>query len=89
MIIMKLLCVIVTSVAAFKPNLCIECKHFKKDFFSQPKYGKCTLFPIVLEDDNYEVTGIVATEKLDHQFCLIVRKHGKCGLEGKLFEPKV
>jgi len=74
-----------TAALAFKPNICIHCKHFKKDIFSLPKFGKCALVPIAVEDDNYDVTGIVATEKLDHQFCSIVRKHGGCGPEGKWF----
>lgn len=78
----------VSYVSAFKPNLCINCKYFKKDIFSAPKYGKCALFPIVIEDDNYEVTGIVMSQKIDHQFCSIVRRHGECGQEGRLFEPK-
>jgi hypothetical protein len=87
---MKLLLYVlmIEPISAFKPNLCINCKFFKKDIFSQPKYGKCTLAPIVLEDDNYEVTGIVASEKIEHQFCSIVRRHGECGKEGRLFEPR-
>lgn len=84
----SILCLYVTSVVAFKPNLCIECKHFKKDVFSAPRYGKCTLFPIVIEDDEYEVTGKKPRQSIDHQFCSTVRKYGKCGKEGVLFEPK-
>ena len=86
---MKCLFILLTTVVAFKPNLCIHCKHFKKDIFSLAKYGKCKLVPIVVEDDNYEVTGIVSTEKVDHQFCKIVRKDGECGPEGKRFERKL
>ena len=82
---MKRLFVLLATVVAFKPNLCIHCKHFKKDLFSLAKYGKCKLVPIVVEDDNYEV---VTTEKTDHQFCEVVRKYGECGSEGNLFEPK-
>ena len=79
---------VLSTVLAFEPKLCIHCKHFKKNMFSQAKFGKCTLSPIVIEDDNYDVTGIVATEKLDHQYCVIVRKYGECGPEGKLYNPK-
>jgi hypothetical protein len=84
---MKFLFLMIGSTMGFKPNLCINCKFFKKDFFSQPKYGKCTLFPMIIEDDNYEVTGIVASNKIEHQFCSIVRRHGECGPEGRLFVP--
>ncbi len=84
---MKVLFLLFGSTMGFKPNLCINCKFFKKDFFSQPKYGKCTLFPIIIEDDNYEVTGIVASNKIEHQFCSIVRRYGECGPEGRLFVP--
>ena len=85
---MKLLFLILTSTLAFKPNLCIQCKFYKKDRFSDPKFGKCTLFPILVEDDHYEVTGIVTQQTIEHKFCSIVRRHGECGLEGRLFKPK-
>jgi len=84
---MKILFLLTTSLA-FKPRLCIQCKHFKKAFFSEDKFGKCALSPRVIEDDNYEVTGIVIAEKIDHRFCSIERRYGECGVEGKLFEPK-
>jgi len=84
---MRFLFLMIASAIAFKPNLCINCKFFKKDNFSQPKYGKCTLFPIIIEDDNYEVTGIVASNKIEYQFCSIIRRHGECGQEGRLFVP--
>jgi hypothetical protein len=84
---MKILFVLTTSFA-LKQKLCIHCKHFKKAFFSDDKYGKCAVAPIVIEDDNYDVTGIVLQEKNDHQFCSIERRYGECGVEGKLFEPK-
>ena len=85
---MKVLYLLFSSAVAFKPNLCIDCKHFKKAFFSDPKYGKCALAPVVIEQDEYEVTGIVLQEKIDHQFCSIVRRYGECGPDGTLFERK-
>jgi hypothetical protein len=74
------------NVVAFKPNLCIDCKHFKNDKYSHPKFGKCVLYPIVLEYDL--VTGNEYFQVNDHQFCSIVRRTGGCGPEGRLFEPK-
>lgn len=85
---MKFLIVLLTTALALKPKLCIDCKHFKKDLFSDNKYGKCAVAPIVLEDDNYDVTGIVLQEKNDHQFCSIERRYGECGVDGKLFVKK-
>ena len=85
---MKILFVLLTTSLAFKPKLCIDCKHFKKAFFSDDKYGKCAVSPVVIEDDNYEVTGIVLQEKNDHQFCSIERRYGECGVDGKLFVKK-
>jgi hypothetical protein len=84
---MKILFLLTTSFA-LKQKLCIHCKHFKKDIFSPDKYGKCAVAPIVIEDDNYDVTGIVLQEKNDHQFCSIERRYGECGVEGKLFVKK-
>jgi hypothetical protein len=71
---------------AFRQNVCIHCKHFKNDKYSHPKFGKCALYPIVLEDDL--VTGNEYHQKKDHQFCSIVRRTGGCGPEGRLYEPK-
>ena len=33
-----------------KPKLCVDCKHYTKDFFSSNKYGQCSLF--MIEYDN-------------------------------------
>lgn len=69
-------------------KLCIDCKHFKKDFFSTNKFGKCSLFPI----DDYEynkyyfVDGYQNEKKQNYYFCSTVRHFDSmCGNEGKLF----
>lgn len=84
---MKILFFLPTALA-LNSKLCIDCKHFKKAFFTDVKFGKCALSPRVIEDDSYEVTGIVVQEKIDYKFCSIERRYGKCGVEGKLFVKK-
>ena len=73
-------------------KLCVGCKFFKTDFpFSFNKeFGKCTQFPkIIDEDSNFLVTGIKKKQKIEYQYCSIVRKYeNKCGQEGKLYEEK-
>ena len=41
------------SVVSTKPKLCINCKHFKNNFWSDNSFGKCLLFPEVIKNDNY------------------------------------
>lgn len=67
-----------------KPKLCVDCKHYTKDFFNN-KYGKCSLF--TTEDDNkaFLVDGIDRT-RIEYQYCSIARKYAHmCGEEGKLY----
>lgn len=67
-----------------KPKLCIDCKFFKKDLFSN-KYGKCLMF--IIEDDNksFLVDGIDRT-RIEYQYCAVARKYDyMCGEEGKLY----
>ena len=81
-----IIAVVLALSDAFRTNICIHCKFFKNDKYSPPKFGKCALFPIVVEDDI--VTGNDYHYKNDHQFCSNVRRSGGCGPEGRLFEPK-
>jgi len=43
----------VLSINAIQPNFCVNCKHFRYDFFSGKQFGKCALFPIIKEKDRY------------------------------------
>lgn len=81
---MKVASIGLTSVLALKPPLCVNCKFFKKD--TDVKFGKCVLFPIVIEEDHYLVTGIKTPVKTGYQYCSVLRKT-QCGEEGKLFMP--
>ena len=78
-------------VNSTKPKLCINCKYFKNDLLSGSSFGKCILFPIVTKDENsdYLVNGIKSAEKVDYNYCAIVRKYDdRCGKDGKLYEKK-
>lgn len=70
-------------------KICIHCKHFRKDFFSTNKFGKCDLFPISAYDNNkyYFVDG--SKDKPNYYFCSTARHFNEmCGEQGKLFVPK-
>ena len=86
---MKLLiliqCFLITH--ALKPNLCVNCKFFKKDVWTLPKYAKCALFPKVEEDTQFYVTGIPEKKPTEYSYCSTVRTY-QCGKEGKLYQPK-
>jgi hypothetical protein len=70
-------------------KLCIHCKHFRPVtnpflLFDQ-KFGKCSAFPIVYDDDYVLVTG-KKTKKLDYHYCRTARNSEYlCGMEGTRF----
>ena len=77
-----------TEPSSGGPNLCINCKHFKKDFFTKNKFGKCSYFVKENEIDDYFVTGI-KHNNTDYYYCSVARKYDHlCGEEGKFFMPK-
>ena len=76
-----------TTVAATK--FCINCKHFRptRDPFLlfDPKYGECSIFPIVYDDDYFLVTG-KSVKRVDFYHCRTARAcESMCGSEGKRF----
>ena len=75
---------------AIKPNFCMNCKHFRYDFFTGKQFGKCVLFPKEVEKNKYYlVNGFNGHKHIDYNFCSIARNYNDmCGTEGKLFEQK-
>jgi hypothetical protein len=83
--------ILFSETNATKPNLCINCKHFKNDILVANRFGKCALFPNIIKDDDdyYSVNGIQKVTNIDYKFCFIARKYDfYCGKEGKLYEKK-
>lgn len=75
--------IIIPIVYSLKTKLCINCKHFTKDFLSNNEFGKCKNF---LDDHNnigYLVTGI---KNIDYKYCSTARSfEDMCGKEGKYY----
>jgi len=68
---------------------CVDCKYFKKDFITDPKFGKCLKFPKEAHPDYYWVTGIKQKPKMDHYYCAIARDiDSMCGMQATKFEPR-
>jgi hypothetical protein len=68
-----------------KPKLCIDCKHFKKDFFISSEFGKCSLFQHDNDNDKFLVNGD-NNHKIDYYYCSVSRKYDSmCGKEGKFY----
>ena len=78
---------LMVQCACLQPNYCVNCKHFRSQFPFPKEFGKCNLFPIIVKDENYVVTGI-KKQKTDYNYCSVVRHYDKCGEEGKLYEEK-
>ncbi len=69
-------------------KFCKDCKFFKKDFFSETKYGHCSHFPNQ-PIDNYLVDGFKDTSPTSYHYCSVARSSERmCGPEGKYFESK-
>ena len=83
---MKFLVFFIVPVFSYVP-FCIHCKHFKRDSIDN-KYGKCSLFPRLTEDDYYLVDGL-HTKETDYHYCATARVSDKmCKKEGIYFEKK-
>jgi len=69
-------------------KFCKDCKFFKKDFFSETKYGHCSRFPNQ-PINNYLVDGFKDTSPTNYHYCSVARSYDHmCGPEGKYFESK-
>ena len=74
-------------LAVNNPNekFCKNCKFFKKDFFSETKYGHCSRFPFQLPND-YLVDGVKDTSPISYHYCSTARSSDRmCGPEGKYY----
>ena len=69
---------------------CVDCKYFKKDFITDPKFGKCMMFPKKDEPSTYyHVTGIKEKPKVDYSYCAVARDiDSMCGMQATKFEPR-
>ena len=73
---------------ALKPNLCINCKFYKRNFLSGNKFGKCLLFPREVSNDYIFVDG-TNSKKKEYYYCSTARTtHHMCGEEGLFFNKK-
>ena len=69
-------------------KFCKDCKFFKKDFFTETKYGHCSRFPIQ-STDYYLVDGYKDESPTGYYYCSVARSSDRmCGLEGKYYESK-
>ena len=72
-----------------KPKLCIDCKFYKKHFFTDSEFGKCSVFPIGKYDDSFLVNGKI-DKNIQYYYCSTSRKNeDMCGKEGKFCEKKI
>ena len=85
-IIMNVLLFMVQWILSDAIQPCVQCKFFKKDFLSDPKFGKCTLFSKPIEN-YFLVTGIETPKKIDYDYCTVARTFDSmCGEEGKYYQ---
>ena len=70
-------------------KICKDCKFFKKDFFTETRFGHCSLFPNEPINNYYLVDGFKDTSPTSYHYCSTARFSDiMCGPEGKYFESK-
>jgi hypothetical protein len=84
-ILMNFLCT--NSGASFK-LFCIDCKYFQPGDYSN-EFGKCLLFPRIIDDDNFLVTGVNKISEVTYNYCSTCRTHDDmCGEYGIFYKKK-
>lgn len=84
-----LFCSILSIFAFNEQKICVNCKHFNKDFWSGKKFGKCTLFPRENNSKNHLVVGKHDIQIDDYFYCSTARSFDSmCGETGIFFEKK-
>ena len=64
-------------------KFCKNCKFFKKDFFTETKFGRCSNFPLQ-QTDNYLVDGYKDKSPVHYYYCSTARSSDRmCGPEGR------
>ena len=77
------------SASQIRPKFCVDCKFYKKDFFTFSEFGKCTLFPKEKYNDYFLVNGNKNDNNIEYHYCSTVRNFDRmCGEEGKFYEKK-
>jgi len=70
-------------------KFCKNCKFFKKDFFTETKFGHCSHFPFQQTND-YLVDGYKDESPISYHYCSTSRSSDHmCGKEGKYYESRV
>jgi hypothetical protein len=70
-------------------KFCKDCKFFKKDFFTETKYGHCSHFPLQQQTNDYLVDGYKDESPTVYYYCSTARSSDRmCGVEGKYFVSK-
>lgn len=84
----KLLKIPLLAVYNPEEKFCKNCKFFKKDFFTETKYGHCSHFPNE-PTNNYLVDGYKDESPTSYFYCSTARSSDyMCGPEGKYYESR-
>ena len=81
----QLLKIHLLAVHTPEEKFCKNCKFFKKDFFTETKFGHCSRFPFQ-QTDNYLVDGYKDESPINYYYCSTARSSDHmCGKEGKYY----
>ena len=89
MTIFSILLLLPISANKIGTKFCINCKFYKKTFFTFSEFGKCTMFPLKKTNDEYLVNGTNTPTIEEYHYCSTSRLSERmCGEEGKFYEEK-
>ena len=72
------------------PKFCINCKYFIPSELNNNEYGKCSMFKILDQNNNFLITGIKSVKKEDYYYCSTTRDMWHmCGINGRVYEEKL
>jgi hypothetical protein len=83
---LRLMMAWLATTNAWTPVLCVNCKFFRKDLFTEPRFGKCAKFP-ERRPESALVDGVSETKI--YKYCITARdSDSMCGKEGKFYEDR-
>lgn len=81
---LRLMMARLVTTTALTPMLCVNCKYFRKDLFTEPRFGKCAKFP-----ERRPESTLVDGETQIYKYCITARdSDSMCGKEGKFYEDR-
>ena len=82
-------CMIMNALSGMKPKICVNCRHFIASQSGANVFGRCKLFPLIIDDGHFLITGENEKSKVEYSHCSVARTfEHMCGSDGKMYKGK-